>query len=98
MLGNDLRSFLQEIKKKLPSNYLEIDKEISPLYETTAIVTKLEMQKRTPILHFNNVKDTEFSVVVNTCASRTTVAAALDVDKRELPQKYRDALNNLIEP
>ena len=98
MLGNDLRSFLQEIKKKLPSNYLEIDKEISPLYETTAIVTKLEMQKRTPILHFNNVKDTEFPVVVNICASRTTVAAALDVDKRELPQKYRDALNNLIKP
>ena len=98
MLGNDFRSFLQEMKKKLPSNYLEIDKEISPLYETTAIVTKLERQKRTPILHFKNVKDTEFPVVVNTCASRTTVAAALDVDKRELPQKYRDALNNLIEP
>ena len=98
MLGNDFRSFLQEMKKKLPSNYLEIDKEISPLYETTAIVTKLERQKRTPILHFKNVKDTEFPVVVNTCASRTTVATALDVDKRELPQRYRDALNNLIEP
>ncbi|MCH7802607.1 MAG: UbiD family decarboxylase [Acidobacteria bacterium] len=98
MLGKDFRSFLEEVKEKHPSNYIEIDKEISPLYETTAIVTKLEQQKRTPILHFKNVKDTEFSVVVNTCASRTTVALGLGVDKRELPQKYRDALNNLIEP
>jgi UbiD family decarboxylase len=98
MLGKDFRSFLEGLKEKLPSNYIEIDKEISPLYETTAIVTKLEQKKRTPVLHFKNVKDTEFPVVVNTCASRTTVAMGLGVDKRELPQKYRDALNNLIEP
>ena len=98
MLGKDFRSFLEGVKEKLPSNYIEIEKEIAPLYETTAIVTKLEQQKRTPILHFKNVKDTEFSVVVNTCASRTTVALGLGVDKRELPRKYRDALNNLIEP
>jgi 2,5-furandicarboxylate decarboxylase 1 len=56
------------------------------------------MQKRTPLLYFKNVKDTEFPVVVNTCASRSLVAAALGVPKAELPQKYRDALNNLIEP
>ncbi|MDA2933421.1 UbiD family decarboxylase [Acidobacteria bacterium AH-259-D05] len=98
MLGIDFRSFIQEVKEKYPSNYIEIDKEISPLYETTAVVTKLEMQKRTPILHFKNVKDTEFPVVVNTCASRTMVAAALGIDKRELPQTYRAALRNLIEP
>ena len=98
MLGNDFRSFLQEVKEKYPSDYIEIDKEISALYETTAIVTKLERQKRTPILHFKNVKDTDFTVVVNTCASRTMVAAALGIDKKELPQKYRDSLNNLIEP
>ena len=98
MLGNDFRSFLQEVKEKYPSSYIEVDQEISSLYETTAIVTKLERQKRTPILHFTNVKDTEFSVVVNACASRSIVAAALGIDKKELPHKYRDALNNLIEP
>ncbi|MEE8350095.1 MAG: UbiD family decarboxylase [Acidobacteriota bacterium] len=98
MLGNDFRSFLQEVKKKYPSAYIEVNKEISSLYETTAVVTKLERQKRTPILHFTNVKDTEFSVVVNACASRSIVAAALGIDKKELPHKYRDALNNLIEP
>ncbi len=98
MLGNDFRSFLREVKEKFPSSYIEVDQEISALYETTAIVTKLERQKRTPILHFTNVKDTEFSVVVNACASRSIVAAALGFDKKELPHKYRDALNNLIEP
>ena len=98
MLGNDFRSFIQGVKENYPSDYVEIDKEISALYETTAIVTKLESQRRTPILHFTNVKDTEFPVVVNTCASRTMVAAALGIDKKEIPQKYRDSLNNLIEP
>jgi 2,5-furandicarboxylate decarboxylase 1 len=98
MLGKDFRSFIQEVKEKYPSQYIEIEKEISPLYETTAIVSKLEMQKRTPLLYFKKVKDTEFSVVVNTCASRSLVAAALGVPKTELPQKYRDALNNLIRP
>ena len=85
MLGNDFRSFIEEVKEKYPSQYIEIEKEISPLYETTAIVAKLEMQKRTPILHFKNVKDTEFPVVVNICASRFLVAAALGVPKDELP-------------
>ncbi len=98
MLGKDFRSFIREVKEKYPSQYIEIEKEISPLYETTAIVTKLEMQKRTPLLYFKKVKNTDFPVVVNTCASRSLVAAALGVPKTELPQKYRDALNNLIRP
>ncbi len=89
MLGKDFRSFIREVKEKYPSQYIEIEKEISPLYETTAMVSKLEMQKRTPLLYFKKVKNTDFPVVVNTCASRSLVAAALDVPKTELPQKYR---------
>ncbi|NQU03176.1 MAG: UbiD family decarboxylase [Syntrophaceae bacterium] len=98
MSGKDFRSFIQDVKEKYPSQYIEIEKEISPLYETTAIVTKLEMQKRTPVLYFKNIKGTEFPVVVNTCASRALVAEALNAQKGELPGKYRDALNNLIKP
>ena len=98
MSGKDFRSFIQDVKEKYPSQYIEIEKEVSSLYETTAIVTKLEMQKRTPVLYFKNVKDTEFPVVVNTCASRALVAEALNAQKGELPGKYRDALNNLIGP
>lgn len=98
MSSKDFRSFIQDVKEKYPSQYVEIEKEVSPLYETTAIVTKLEMQKRTPLLYFKNVKGAEFPVVVNTCASRALVADALDTPKEKLPHKYRDALNNLIGP
>ena len=98
MLGNDFRTFLQEVKQKYPSDYVEIDKEVSGQYETTAIVTKLEMQKRTPLLFFKNVKGTEFPVVVNSCASRTLVAAGLGVSKDALSDKYFHALNNMIKP
>ena len=41
MLGNDFRTFLQGVKEKYPSEYVEVDKEISGQYETTAIVAKL---------------------------------------------------------
>jgi 2,5-furandicarboxylate decarboxylase 1 len=98
MLGNDFRTFLQEMKQKYPSEYVEIDKEVSGQYETTAIVTKLEQQKRTPILFFKKVKGTEFPVVVNTCASRTLVAAGLGCGKDELSDKYYHALDNKVKP
>ena len=98
MLGNDFRTFLQEVKERYPSEYVEIDREISPAYETTAIVTKLELQKRTPVLFFRKVKGTDFPVVVNTCASRSLVAASVGVGKDELSEKYLHALNNKIKP
>lgn len=98
MLGNDFRTFLQEVKARFPNEYVEVDKEISPAYETTAIVTKLEMQKRTPILFFKKVKGSEFPLVVNTCASRSLVAASIGVGKDELSDKYLQALNHPIKP
>jgi len=98
MLGNDLRTFLGEMKQKYPSEYVEVEKEISGEYETTAIVTKLEMERRTPILYFKNVKGTNFPVVVNVCASRALVAAGLGIAKDDLPQTYLHALNNMIKP
>src|SRR3990170_2556801 len=97
-LGNDFRSFLQEVKAKFPTEYVEIDKEVSGTYETTAIVTKLEMQKRTPILFFKKVAGTEFPVVVNACASRSVVAASLGVGKDDLSDKYLHALKHMIKP
>ena len=98
MLGNDLRSFLEEVKAKYPSEYVEVDKEISGSYETTALLTKLEAQKRTPILRFNNVKGSSFPLVINVCASRSVVAAALGVGKDALPERYLQALDHLIKP
>ena len=97
-LGTDFRSFLQEVKAKFPTEYVEIDKQVSGTYETTAIVTKLEMQKRTPVLFFKNVAGTDFPVVVNACASRSVVAASLGVGKDDLSDKYLHALNHTIKP
>lgn len=98
MLGNDLRSFLEDIKNKYPSEYIEIDKEISGAYETTALLTKLEMQKRTPILRFNKVRGANYPLVINACASRAVVAAALGCSKEALPEYYLKALDNQIKP
>src|SRR4051812_17203307 len=98
MLGTDFRTFLEKIKSDLPSEFVEVEKEISGTYETTAVITKLEMERRTPVVFFKNVRGADFPVVVNTCASRNVVAAALSVSKDGLSQKYYDALNNMIKP
>ena len=98
MLDIDLRSFLQGVRERFPSEYVEVDREISGTYETTAIVTKLERERLTPILYFKNVKGTEFPVVVNVCASRVLMAAALGVGKDELSKAYLQALSCPIKP
>ena len=98
MMGKDLRSFLAEAKEKYPAEYVEIDKEISSKYETTAIVDKLEQQKRTPVIRFNNVKGAKHPLVVNVCASRNLVAASLGCSKQELPDYYLRCLDNMIKP
>ena len=44
----DLRSFLERVRKERPSDLLEIEREVDPKHETTAIVVKLEERQRSP--------------------------------------------------
>ena len=39
---NDLRSFLDRIRSERKSDLIEVDREVNPRHETTAILTKLE--------------------------------------------------------
>ena len=71
-MTQDLRSFLDLIKKNNPQDLLTISKEVDPAYEITAIVAKLEREaKRRPILIFDKVKGSRFPVVTNLHASRS---------------------------
>ena len=70
-MAQDLRSYLDLVKRKRPDEFVIVGKSIDPAYEITAFVVKLEKEaKRRPVLVFENVKGTRFPVLTNLHASR----------------------------
>lgn len=94
----DLRSFLAKTEKIAPEEIIRVKREIDPKYEIMAIVSKLEQQRRVPILIFENVKGTEFPVVTNVYATRRRIAGSIDVEREKLIDKYINAIDNSIRP
>ncbi len=93
-----LRDFLEHVSSKRPREFLEIDRAVSPQYETAAILTKLEQSFRYPIVRFNNIVGTSLPVVSNVSGSMARIALALDCNVRELPQRFAEACTSPLEP
>ena len=55
----DLRGFIEKVRQEFPEEVLTIAKEVDPRFEITALVAKLEQERRFPILVFENVKSTK---------------------------------------
>lgn len=94
----DLRSFLAKIEKIAPEEIIRVKKEVDPKYEITAIIFKLEQQRRVPILIFENVKGAKFPVVTNVYSTRRRIASSIDVEREKLMNKYINAIDNPISP
>ena len=84
----DLRSFIEKVRQEFPEDVLTISKEVDPRFEITALVVKLEQERRFPILIFENVKGTKFPVVTNVHASRRRLAAAIGSEPRSAVASY----------
>jgi UbiD family decarboxylase len=77
-MAQDLRSFLDLIKRTRPADVQVVSRPVDPAYEITALVIKLEKEgRRRPVLLFENVKGTSFPVLTNLHASRSRLAAAI---------------------
>jgi 2,5-furandicarboxylate decarboxylase 1 len=99
MMGQDLRSFIEAVKRAKPDDVQVVKKEVDPAYEITALVVKLERElKRRPILVFENVKGTKFPVVTNVHASRGRLAAAIGARPDGMLARYREAMEKPIPP
>jgi len=93
-----LRNFLDILEKETPEEIIHVKKEVLPMYETTAILTKLEQQNRFPVLIFDNIKGSDIPVVISVNSSRKRLALALNVTEEKLVEKYRIGEENLISP
>src|SRR3989454_7163199 len=98
-MGQDLRSYLDTVKRSWPSEFLVVSRPVDPAYEITAFVVKLEKERRKrPVLLFEHVKGTKFPVLTNVHASRSRLAAALDCPPEALLQTYLRAMEKPIPP
>ena len=98
MMAEDLRGFLQEIEARNNGELIRVGREIARDYEMAALVSKLEAERRVPVLFFENVRDADYPVVVNCFASRSRIASSLGIGSGELLGRYQEAVDSPIPP
>jgi UbiD family decarboxylase len=94
----DLRSFIAQIESEHPEEIARVTKPISPRYEITALLTRLEKSKRFPLLFCEGVNGSNAPVVINVQASRKLMAFALECRPDELAAAFSARQNRPIAP
>ena len=98
-MGQDLRSYLDRIKRDKPDDLVIVSKEVDPAYEITALVVKLERERRRrPVIIFERVRGTRFPVITNLHASRSRLAMAMRAAPQEMLGAYLRAMDKPIPP
>ncbi len=98
-MAQDLRSYLDLIKRKKPEEFVIVSREMDPAYEITALVVKLEKEaRRRPVLLFEKVKGTPFPVLTNLHASRSRLALAMNSAPEDMLKSYLRAMERPIPP
>lgn len=76
-MAKDLRSFLAYLEKDMPESLITVDREVDPLFEAAAILSKLESEGRYPAILFRRIKGSNFPMVSNMHADPERLYAAL---------------------
>src|SRR5574340_1090367 len=98
-MAQDLRTFLDIVKRQYPEDFLVVSREVDPAFEITALTVKLEQEaKRRPILLFEKVKGSKFPVLTNLHAGRSRLAAAIRAQPEEMQRAYLRAMEKPIPP
>jgi UbiD family decarboxylase len=98
-MAQDLRSFLDEVKRRRPADVQVVTAPVDPAYELTALVVKLEKERRQrPVLLFEHVKGTSFPVLTNLHASRSRLAQAIGCAPEATLRTYLRAMERPVPP
>jgi UbiD family decarboxylase len=98
-MAQDLRSFLDLVKRTRPADFQIVSRPVDPVYEITALVAKLEQEgRRRPVLLFENVKGTSWPVLTNLHASRSRLAAAINAAPDRMLPTYLHAMEHPLPP
>ncbi|MDP7549226.1 MAG: UbiD family decarboxylase, partial [Alphaproteobacteria bacterium] len=98
-MPQDLASYLDFIRTRNSEDLIRVEREVSPAFEITATVAKLEqVAGKRPVLTFENVTGSDFPVLTNLHASRSRLAMAINADPKKMLHRYLDAMENPIAP
>src|SRR5262245_15143971 len=98
-MAQDLRSYLDLVKRRKPDELLIVSREMDPAYEITAAVVKLEREgRKRPVVVFENVRGTRFPVLTNLHASRSRLALAMNAAPEDMLRTYLRAMERPVPP
>ena len=89
-MTKDLRTFMAECEKKLPQEFVRVTQQVDPKYEITAIIKKLDLMGKYPMVLFENVKGYSTPVVCNTETSATKYGLALGIPPERVEDFYTE--------
>ncbi len=89
-MHQDLRIFLEELKREQPGDILHIEENLSANHEPAELIFELDRQKRYPVVCFHSIDGNSMPVVCNVLASRQRLARAFGVQKNELASEYAE--------
>ena len=101
-MAKDLRSFLTFLEENYPEHVYHVKQEVDPVFEVTALLAKLEKEKRFPVVIFDNVKGSNIPVVTNMHADFHRLAMSLglpyDTSIKDFTNEYARREEAPIEP
>lgn len=94
----NLREFLEALEEGVPGSILRFGEPVALDYEMTAIAMELEQRGQSPVLWFERVGDSGFSVVANIFGNRRHFAFAAGVPEGELLNAWGKLGDKLLLP
>jgi 2,5-furandicarboxylate decarboxylase 1 len=86
----DLRGFIQECEKNLPGEFVRVTREVDPKYEISAVIKKLDLAGKHPLVFFEKVKGYDIPVVCNTDTTWSKFGLALGVPPEKVEEWYAE--------
>jgi 2,5-furandicarboxylate decarboxylase 1 len=87
-MAQDLQSFIDFLEKHHPEEVLRVKREVDPVYEATAILWRLEQERRFPLVIFENIKGSSLPCVTNLHASFPRLAMAIGLPIDATPRDF----------
>src|SRR6266403_5103511 len=107
-MAKDLRSFLDDCRREIPSEVIHITKEVNPAnYDVTAIIKHLGAQKRFPVIIFDKplnlngtVSDIKLIMNCEISQRKTQIALGLpkEMSRMEMAEAYLEMEERRIPP
>lgn len=87
-MAKDLRYFLNKLQKEAPEELMVVEREVDCNLELTAVLRKLQGEKKAPAVLFKHVKGCAMPVIANVLGNRKKLAMTLESSEEAMLKDY----------